>query len=58
MDDRHVACFVSNPMLKKKQFDGLVSTKQVAPTVLTALGLDVTALKRAKAEGTKVLNGF
>ena len=57
-DDRHVACFVSNPKLKKTQFKNQVSTKQVAPTILAALGLDVNALQGAKIEGTKVLNGF
>jgi arylsulfatase A-like enzyme len=58
VDDTHVACFVSNPMLKKAQFNQLVSTRQVAPTILSALGLDVKALKGAQAEGTTVLDGF
>jgi len=57
-DDRHVACFVSNPILKKKQFKEQVSTKQVAPTVLKALGLDMHALEGVRAEGTKPLDGF
>ena len=57
-DDRHVACFVSNPGLKQKKFEGRISTKQVAPTILKVLGLDVNALQGAKAEGTKVLDGF
>lgn len=30
-DDRHVACFVSNPRLKKQQVSGRVETTQVAP---------------------------
>lgn len=58
VDDRHVACFVSNPKLKKTQFKEQVSTKQVSVTVLNALGLDAKELQGAKAEGTKALNGF
>jgi hypothetical protein len=58
VDDRHVACFVSSPGLKKKKYTKQVSTKQVAVTVLKVLGLDGKALKGAKAEGTKVLDGF
>ena len=57
-DDRHVACIVSNPNLKKTLYTQKVSTKQVAPTILTALGLDINALQGAKAEGTKPLAGF
>lgn len=54
-DDRHVACFVSNPMLKKTVVTDVVNTTQVGPTVLQALGLDTTKLQGAVAEGTKVL---
>jgi hypothetical protein len=57
-DDRKVACFVSNPGLKKKKFANQASTKQVAPTILKALGLNPKALQGVKAEGTKVLEGF
>lgn len=57
-DDRNVACFLSNPKLQKTQFTNQVSTQQVAPTILAALGLDVQALKGAQIEGTTVLNGF
>ena len=57
-DDRHVACIVSNPKLKKTRFTKEVSTKQVGPTILTALGLDPDALEGAKKEGTKPLEGF
>ena len=45
-------------MNKGRKFAGLTSTKQVAPTILKVLGLDVNALQGAKAEGTKVLEGF
>lgn len=57
-EDQHVACFVSSPRLKKKKFSKLVSTKQVAPTILKALGLDPKALEGAVAESTKALNGL
>lgn len=58
VDDRHVACFVSNPTFKRSQYKGLVSTKQVGSTVLAALGLDTDALTGAQAEETEVLEGF
>lgn len=57
-DDRHVACFASNPKLKKTQFKKKISTKEVAPTILKVLGLDVGALEGAKKEDTAVLDGF
>jgi hypothetical protein len=57
-DDRHVACFVSNPSLKKEVFTCGVSTKQVAPTILQALGIDPKSLKGVVAEGTEILPGF
>jgi len=57
-DDRHVACFVSNPGLQKKKFSGPASTKQVGPTILTALGLDPKDLQGAVIEGIEVLEGF
>lgn len=57
-DDRKVACFVSSPKLKKAVYSQRVSTRQVAPTVLKALGLDPKVLKGVAAEKTKVLDGF
>jgi hypothetical protein len=51
-DDRHVAYFASNPQLKKRLVIDPVSTRQVAPTILAALGLDPKMLKGAVAEGT------
>ncbi|OBT61845.1 hypothetical protein VE03_08811 [Pseudogymnoascus sp. 23342-1-I1] len=57
-DDRKVACFVSAPGLKKKQVKHKISTRQLAPTILKALGLDPKALKGVVAEGTEVLHGF
>lgn len=57
-DDRKVACFVSNPGLKKTKFPHRVSTRQVAPTILKSLGLDPHSLQGAVAEGTHLLDGF
>ena len=58
VDDRHVACLVSNPGLKKKSFSSTVSTRQVAVTMLKALGLDPKKLQGAVMEGTVALPGF
>lgn len=57
-DDRKVACFVSSPALKKTVYPHQVSTRQVAPTILKALGLDPNSLKGVVAEGTNLLDGF
>ena len=57
-DDRHVACFVSNPSLNKKKIAKQTSTEQVGPTILKALGLDPKELQGAVAEGTDVLDRF
>ncbi|KAK6432658.1 hypothetical protein LTR95_011173 [Oleoguttula sp. CCFEE 5521] len=57
-DDRQVACFVSNPRLRKQVFDDRVATTQVGPTVLHALGIQSSLLQGAVKEGTQVLPGF
>jgi hypothetical protein len=57
-DDIHVACFLSNPGLKKREFSEKISTTRIAPTILKALGLDPKALEGVVAEGTEVLPGF
>ncbi|KAI9768288.1 MAG: hypothetical protein M1839_004152 [Geoglossum umbratile] len=57
-EDRHVACFVSNPGLKKKTFSQRIRTKQIAPTILKALGLNPRDLKGVVAERTDLLPGF
>ncbi|KAK4942019.1 hypothetical protein LTR10_018200 [Elasticomyces elasticus] len=57
-DDRNAACFVSNPMLKKMTYTGMVNTTQVAPTILTALGLNAQQLQAVVAEDTSPLEGF
>lgn len=57
-DDRNVACFASSPYLKKQVFTQEVSTAQVAPTILQALGLDPTQLDSVKQYGVDNLPGF
>ncbi|MDE2384852.1 MAG: alkaline phosphatase family protein [Alphaproteobacteria bacterium] len=56
-DDTHVPLVVSNPALAASENKDAVTTLQVAPTILTALGLDPNALQAVKAEGTKALPG-
>jgi predicted AlkP superfamily pyrophosphatase or phosphodiesterase len=56
-DDTNVGLLVSNPALRKRAIDNHVSTTQVAPTILRALGLDADALDAVRKEGTKALPG-
>ncbi len=57
-DDAHVALLVSNPAIAGAKNTNPVRTKQVAPTVLHALGLDATALQAVQKEGTAELPGL
>lgn len=57
-DDAHVALLVSNPVLRGARVDRPVRTKQVAPTILHALGLDPRALDAVRREDTAVLPGL
>lgn len=57
-DDRNVACFASSPSLKKQVFTQQVSTAQVAPTILQALGLNPAILDSVKHGKVKTLPGF
>jgi hypothetical protein len=57
-DDSHVALLVSNPALAAATDDREVRTKQVAPTILEALGLDATRLEAVRREATEVLPGL
>ena len=57
-DDTNVMLLVSNPRLKARTVTTFVETTQVAPTILSMLGLDPNALTAVKAEGTQVLPGF
>jgi hypothetical protein len=57
-DDRNVMLLVSNPALPGATFNAQVETRQIAPTVVTALGLDPNALQAVQQEGTTELPGL
>ena len=57
-DDRNVMMLVSNPMLFGGTITSQVETKQIAPTILSALGLDSSSLQAVRAENTAVLPGM
>ncbi|MFZ0938039.1 MAG: hypothetical protein WB523_05360 [Candidatus Sulfotelmatobacter sp.] len=54
-DDTNVMLLVANPSFKPATVSATVTTRQVAPTILQALGLDPAALDAVQAEGTPVL---
>ncbi len=54
-DDTNVILLVSNPRIKAGTVKASVGTAQVAPTILSALGLDPSALDAVRKEGTAVL---
>jgi hypothetical protein len=57
-DDTSVALVVSNPQLDQKTRNNPVSTTQIAPTILEALGLNADALQAVQIEGTRSLPGL
>jgi len=57
-DDRNIACFLSSPKLSKKVVTTRVDTKQIAPVIMKAFGLDPSKLQGVVAEGTKPLEGW
>jgi hypothetical protein len=57
-DDRNVLLVVSNPALKPSTFNGQVETRQIAPTILNALGLNPNQLQAVQQEGTTELPGL
>ena len=57
-DDRNVMLLVSNPRLSRSTVTNLVETRQVAPTILSALGLDPNQLQSVQLEQTAVLPGL
>jgi hypothetical protein len=54
-DDTNVVMFLANPGLRPNTVTIPVTTMQVAPTVLKALGLNPEALQAVQQEGTEVL---
>ena len=57
-DDTNVIMLLSNPKFHAKTITSPVETTQVAPTILSALGLDPRSLQAVKIEGTQVLPGL
>jgi hypothetical protein len=56
--DTNVGLIVSNPSLPAKVLKSPVTTAQVAPTILRALGLDPQDLKSVRVEKTQILPGL
>ena len=54
-DDAHVGLLVSNPAFGPRKIDQRVRTKQVAPSILKALGLDPARLEAVRKEDTDTL---
>ncbi len=54
-DDTNVMLLISNPAFAPKTVTSEVQTAQVAPTILTALGLNPLELRGVSIEGTPVL---
>ncbi len=57
-DDRNVLLIVSNPSYKPATFNDQVETRQIAPTIVKALGLDPALLSAVKSEHTETLPGL
>jgi hypothetical protein len=57
-DDTNVILLVSNPGFKAATVTTPVQTKQVAPTILSALGLNPQSLKAVREEKTQMMPGL
>ena len=57
-DDTNVMLLVSNPGFQPQTVNSFVETSQVAPTILSILGLDPDSLQAVQKEGTPVLPGL
>jgi Type I phosphodiesterase / nucleotide pyrophosphatase len=57
-DDTNVMLLVSNPKLSAATITSPVETAQVAPTILSALGLNPESLQAVQMEGTQSLPGL
>jgi len=57
-DDRNVALLVAAPGIEGSVVNDVVETRQIAPTILRALGLNPRALQAVQQEGTAVLPGL
>ena len=56
-NETHVPLLVSHMSLQPGQNRAPVTTTQIAPTMLSLLGIDPGALQAVKLEGTSVLPG-
>jgi len=56
--DTNVGLIVSNPALSAETIKTPVTTAQVAPTILTVLGINPSALNAVRKEGTVALPGL
>jgi len=54
-DDTNVILLISHPSFPSRTITTAVETKQVAPTILNALGLNPQSLQAVTTEGTQVL---
>jgi len=54
-DDTNVMLLLSNPSFEEKTVRASVGTAQVAPTILSELGIDPGKLEAVRVEGTSVL---
>jgi hypothetical protein len=57
-DDTHVALLVSQPSIAENEIKSPVTTMQIAPTILKALGLNPFELQAVRKEHTQVLPGL
>jgi hypothetical protein len=57
-DDTNVLTLLSNPDFSPATITTSVTTAQIAPTILEALGLDPSKLQAVQQEGTPVLPGL
>lgn len=58
VDDLHVPLIVSNPQIHAATIRVPVVTAQIAPSILSVLGLNPEELQAVRVEGTQVLPGF
>ena len=54
-NETHVPLMLTGPSIVPGQVRAVVTTTQIAPTILTLLGLDPTQLTAVKVEGVKAL---
>jgi hypothetical protein len=57
-DDTNVMMLIANPVLGARTVSTPVTTAQVAPTIVAALGLAPSTLQAVQQEGTEVLPGL